>query len=168
MDGASEPTKLNLMQQDNLCNPFSIGAQPQLMSSLPGQDVKLLQEGEEGEEGGDSGGQDTRQELQSEQTSEPTIVLMLPVTDEKLHYPDFDSKTNLVNRRNIVIHIIANIVSGKDYFDVNKVKEWALKSIELLKCLPPISKRNSSPNRNRHPSGYNSNSIARSVSKIYS
>ena len=40
-------SKLNLMQQDNLCHPFSIVAQPQPMSSLPGQDVKLLQEGKE-------------------------------------------------------------------------------------------------------------------------
>ena len=32
----------NLVQQNNLCHPFSTGAQPQPMSSLPGQDVKLL------------------------------------------------------------------------------------------------------------------------------
>ena len=114
--------------------------------------------------------QDARHQLQSEQTKQtsgPTYV-MLPVTDEKIIYPEFDSETNLVNRRNIAIYIIANRVTGKDYHNVNKVKDWAEKSIELLEKLPPISKRNSSPNKNRYPSGYDSSRIDRSVSNIYS
>ena len=67
-----------------------------------------------------------------------------------------------MNGRNIVIHSIANCVPGKDYFNVNMVKDWAEKSIEYLEKLPPISKRN------RYPSCYDSSGIERSVSSISS